>query len=149
MARCGRVFTVTLLLLVALPFVALAQQSAGGIAGVVRDSQGAVMPGVTVEVSSPALIERVRSVTTDREGEYKIIDLRPGVYMVTFTITGFTSARREGIELTTGFTAAVNVEMQVGAIEETLIVAGTAPVVDVHNVVQQAVITHDIMENLP
>ncbi|HEV8318174.1 MAG TPA: carboxypeptidase-like regulatory domain-containing protein, partial [Vicinamibacterales bacterium] len=86
----------------------------GTIAGVAKDTSGAVLPGVTVEAASPALIERVRTVVTDAEGQYKIVDLRPGTYMVTFTLAGFRTVRREGIELTTGFTANVNADMQVG-----------------------------------
>src|SRR5882724_6354335 len=74
----------------------------GSIAGAVRDTTGAVLPGVTVEVSSPALIEKVRVATTDDQGQYKILDLRPGVYAVSFSLPGFTTVKREGIELTTG-----------------------------------------------
>src|SRR5262245_25262413 len=97
-------------------FPALASaQAASAIAGVVKDSSGAVMPGATVEAASPVLIERVRSVTTDSEGLYKIVDLRPGVYTVTFTLSGFSTIKREGIELSAGFTATVNADMRVGA----------------------------------
>jgi carboxypeptidase family protein len=85
------------------------------IAGVVRDTTGAVLPGVTVEGSSPALIERVRTAVTDSQGQYKIIDLRPGIYSVTFTLQGFNSLRRDGIELTNTFTATVNADLQVGS----------------------------------
>ena len=77
-------------------------QQASGIAGVVRDTSGAVLPGVTVEAASPALIEKVRTVVTDGEGRYNIVDLRPGTYVVTFTLPGFSTFRREGIELTAG-----------------------------------------------
>src|SRR5437773_6176550 len=86
---------------------ALAQQTSG-IAGVLRDTSGAVLPGVTVEATSPALIEKVRSVLTDEEGLYRIVDLRPGTYVVTFSLSGFKTVRREGIELTSGFTATIN-----------------------------------------
>ncbi len=92
------------------PATAWAQAETGNIAGVVRDTSGAVMPGVTVEAVSPALIERVRSVTTDSQGLYRIVDLRPGSYIVTFTLPGFSTFRRDGIELSTGFTATVNAE---------------------------------------
>jgi len=95
------------------PIVASAQTSS--IAGVVRDASGGVLPGVTVEAASPALIEKVRSVVTDGTGQYKIINLRPGTYTVTFTLTGFTNVRREGIELTSDFTATVNADLKVGA----------------------------------
>src|SRR6266571_8658911 len=86
------------------PGVILAQQ-ASSIAGVVRDTSGAVLPGVTAEAASPALIEKVRTVVTDASGQYKIVDLPPGAYAVTFTLPGFRTVRRDGIELTTGFTA--------------------------------------------
>src|SRR5204862_5717875 len=89
-----------------------------GIAGTVRDSQGLALPGVTVEAASPALIERTRSVTTDGEGRYSIVDLRPGLYTVTFSLEGFSTVKREGIELGAGFTAAVNISLAVGAISE-------------------------------
>src|SRR5215510_4048039 len=85
----------------------------GAIAGTVKDDTGAVLPGVTVEAASPALIEKVRSVVTDDQGNYKILDLRPGPYTVTFTLTGFSTFRHEGIELRTAFTATVNAEMKV------------------------------------
>src|SRR6476660_2339007 len=92
----------------AAPDGAFAQTS--GIAGVVRDPSGAVMPGVTVEASSPALIAPVRTVTTDTQGQYKIVDLRPGTYTVTFTLPGFSTVKREGIELPATFVATVSVE---------------------------------------
>src|SRR5258708_1931152 len=84
-------------------------QQASGIAGTVRDSSGLALPGVTVEAASPALIEKTRAVTTDGEGRYSIVDLRPGAYTVTFSLEGFSSVKREGIELGAGFTAAVNI----------------------------------------
>src|SRR6266849_1715240 len=97
-------------------------QENSGISGVARDTSGGVMPGVTVEAASPALIEKVRTVVTDGEGRYTIVDLRPGAYTVTFTLEGFNTFKREGIELTTGFTATVNAEMRVGALSETVTV---------------------------
>ena len=120
-------------------------QGAGGIAGVVRDPSGAVMPGVTVEASSAALIEKVRSVVTDADGQYKIIDLRPGTYTVTFTLPGFSTVKREGIELSANFTAAVNADLRVGGLEETITVSGQAPMVDTQNVVQQKVVTQELL----
>src|SRR4051812_42640609 len=93
------------------PATASAQGDLGAIAGVVRDGTGAVLPGVTVEVSSPALIERVRSAATDDQGQYKITALRPGVYAVTFGLTGFSTVKREGVELTAAFTATVNADL--------------------------------------
>src|SRR5687767_11144482 len=103
-----------------LPCIAAAQSSTtGSIAGVVRDTTGAVLPGVTVEAASPALIEQVRTVVTDDQGQYKILDLRPGNYTVTFTLAGFSAVKRDGLELTTGFTATANAELRVGSIAET------------------------------
>src|SRR5688572_16456042 len=104
-----RVVVGVTLSIVLAPTVAVAQIT--GIAGVVRDTSGAVVPGVTVEASSPALIEKVRSVTTDAQGLYQIVDLRPGVYTVTFSLQGFQTVRREGVELTGSFTATVNADL--------------------------------------
>ena len=99
------------------------------------------MPGVTVEAASPALIEKVRSVVSDGQGQYKIVDLRPGVYSVTFTLPGFNTVKRDAVELPSNFTATINADMRVGALEETLTVSGASPVVDVQNAVQQTVLT--------
>jgi hypothetical protein len=121
----------------------------GGIAGVVKDASGAVLPGVTVEASSPALIERVRTVVTDSEGLYKIVDLPPGVYTVTFSLTGFGSVKREGIELTSGFTATANTDLKVGAVEETISVTAASPIVDIQNVGTQNVLTRERMDAIP
>jgi hypothetical protein len=121
----------------------------GAIAGVVRDTTGAVLPGVTVEAASPALIEKVRSVITDAQGNFKIVDLRPGTYSVTFTLTGFSTYKREGIELTTGFTATANADMKVGALEETVTVTGASPIVDIQNTRGQNVLQQETLEALP
>ncbi len=127
---------------------ALAQQ-ASGISGIVRDTSGLAMPGVTVEAASPVLIEKVRSVTTDGEGRYSIVDLRPGDYTVTFTLPGFASVKREGINLPTGFTASVNVSMQVGSLEETITVSGAAPVVDTSSMRKQDTLNASELDTLP
>src|SRR5688572_24793401 len=109
--------------LVLLPAVAAAQNLATGtISGVVRDASGAVLPGVTVEAASPALIEQSRSAVTDGQGVYRIIDLRPGVYTLTFTLPGFSTVRREKIELSANFTATINADLQVGGIEQAITV---------------------------
>src|SRR5204862_6990687 len=110
------------------PTTAYAQAS---LVGVVKDATGAVLPGVTVEASSPALIEKTRSVVTNSTGQYTIEDLRPGTYVVTFTLTGFSIVRPDGIELTGRFIATVNADMKVGAVAETITVSGETPVVDV------------------
>src|SRR5436190_355168 len=101
-----------------------ASYSQGSIAGIVKDASGAVLPGVTVEASSPALIEKTRSVITDGTGQYKIVDLRPGSYIVIFTLPGFSTVKREGVELSGSFTATVNADLKVGAVEETITVSG-------------------------
>jgi hypothetical protein len=107
--------------LVLVPAVSWAQTLvSGSIAGVVRDTSGAVLPGVTIEAASPALIEKVRTATTDGQGQYKIVDLRPGTYTVTFTLPGFSTVTREGLELTTGFTATVNAELRLGTVAESI-----------------------------
>src|SRR5437899_10367495 len=137
-------------LVMLLPAALWAQSSEGGtLAGVVRDSSGAVMPGVSVEAASPALIERVRSVITDEQGLYRIVNLRPGTYTVTFTLPGFTTFKREGLELTTSFTATVNAEMTAGSLEETVTVLGEAPVVDIQNVRTQTTIARDTLDAIP
>jgi hypothetical protein len=125
-----------------------AQQSSG-IAGAVIDASGAIMPGVTVEVASPALIGGVRVAFTDGEGRYNVVDLRPGTYSVTFTLPGFSTLVREGILLQVGFTATVDVELAIGALEETITVTGASPLVDIQNTQQQAVLTSESLETLP
>jgi hypothetical protein len=121
----------------------------GAIAGIVRDSTGAVLPGVTVEAASPSLIERVRLAVTDAQGNYKIVDLRPGTYSVTFVLSGFGTLKREGIELTTGFTATVNADLKVGSLQETITVTGASPVVDVQNARTQSVLSKEMLYALP
>jgi hypothetical protein len=132
-----------------IPASVWAQGQTGTIAGSVKDATGAVLPGVTVEVASPALIEKVRSAVTDGEGAYKVINLRPGTYSVTFTLTGFSTVKREGIELTSAFTANVNADMKVGAVEETITVSGESPIVDTQNVVQKQTASREVMDALP
>ena len=139
-------FAVPLFLTLMFPSIAVAQAS---IAGAVHDATGAVMPGVTVEAASSALIEKVRTAVTDGSGQYKITDLRPGTYTITFTLTGFTSVKREGIELTGSFAATVNADMKVGSIDETVTVTGESPIVDVQGTQQQRVIGKDIVDAIP
>ena len=117
--------------LVVWPASALAQST---IAGVVRDTSGGILPGVTVEAASPALIEKVRTTVTSAEGRYSIVDLRPGNYTVTFTLAGFNTLVRNGIELPPSFTATVDAELKVGALEESITVSGAAPMVDAQSV---------------
>src|SRR5437016_5888071 len=127
MGRVVRLGLAALALLVLLPAFGWAQT--GIIAGVVKDTTGAVMPGVTVETTSPALIERVRTAVTDNAGQYKVVDLPPGTYLVTFTLPGFATVKRDGVELSAGFTATVNADLRVGQLEETITVSGQTPVV--------------------
>src|SRR5215470_5885024 len=120
------------LVLLAIGTLALSRTAGAqsAIAGTVKDATGAVLPGVTVEASSPALIEKTKSAVTNEAGQYRVVDLRPGVYAVTFTLTGFSSVRREGVVLEANFTAPINVEMKVGAVAESVTVTGQSPVVD-------------------
>src|SRR4051812_6226845 len=134
------------LLLVLVPAMAFAQAS---ITGVVKDASGAVLPGVTVEASSPALIEKSRSAVTDGTGTYRIVDLRPGTYTVSFTLTGFSTVKRDGVELTGSFNATINADMKVGALEETITVTGETPIVDTQSVRRQVTVSSDVISNMP
>jgi hypothetical protein len=111
-------------------------------------NRGGSAIGVTAEVS-PALIEQARSAVTDAAGQYLIVELQPGTYTVTFTLTGFSAVRREGIVLMSGFTAGVNADLKVGDIAETITVTGQSPVVDVQNTRQQVVLTREIVDSIP
>jgi hypothetical protein len=144
MSRRSVVLTWVLALVV--PSVAYAQAS---ITGVVRDTSMAVLPGVTVEVASPALIEKTRTATTDGTGQFKVTDLRPGAYTVTFTLAGFSTVKRDGIQLTGSFTATVNADMKVGNVEETLTVTSEAPIVDVQTATRQAVLSAETFASVP
>ena len=124
-------------------------QQASGIAGTVRDSSGLAMPGVTVEAASPALIEKVRTVTTDGEGRYSVVDLRPGVYTITFTLSGFSTIKRTEVDLAVGFTANINVTMQVGTLAETVVVTGASPVVDTQSMRKQETLNTSALDALP
>ncbi|MGE3844255.1 MAG: carboxypeptidase-like regulatory domain-containing protein, partial [Vicinamibacterales bacterium] len=125
---------------------AFAQSS---ITGTVRDASGGVLPGVTVEASSAVLIEGSKSAVTDAEGLYRIVDLRPGAYTLTFTLSGFNTLKREGVELPAEFTATVNADMSVGSLEETLTVSGEVPIVDITSVRAQTQFQKEVLESLP
>ena len=129
-------------------FLPLAARAQGSIAGSIKDPSGAVLPGVTIEASSPALIEKTRSAVTDSSGNYRIVDLPPGTYTVAFTLTGFKTVRREGVIIQGTFSAPVSAEMQVGTLEETITVSGT-PTVDVSNNTAQFVVDRDILDQIP
>ena len=147
MSRVGVKVFLAAAVLVLVSGAAFAQQ--GQIAGTVRDPQNAVMPGVTVEATSPALIERVRTATTDSNGQYQITNLPVGTYKVTFSLTGFTKQERDDVALTSDFTAAVNATMAVGQLTETVVVAGSQPVVDVRNAREVVNLQGDEIKELP
>jgi hypothetical protein len=128
-----------------MPTVAQAQV----LAGVVRDPAGLVLPGVTVEAASPALIEKIRSVVTDSTGQYRIVDLRPGTYTLTFALPGFNTVVRSGIELSGSGTVTVNGDLTVGGLQETVTVVGDTPVVDVQNATRNAVLSGELVASVP
>ncbi|HEY3161363.1 MAG TPA: carboxypeptidase regulatory-like domain-containing protein [Vicinamibacterales bacterium] len=144
--RGSRVFMLMVVALIAVPALARAQAS---IAGQVKDASGAVLPGVTVEASSPALIEKVRSVVTGGTGQYRLELLPPGTYTVTFALPGFSTVKRDGIELTGTFTASIDAELRVGTVEETITVSGETPIVDVQSATRQRVIDRELIDKLP
>src|SRR5687768_8021478 len=131
---------------VLLPCLAHAQ---GTLTGTVRDQSGAVLPGVTVEASSPALIEKVRVAVTDDAGQYRIPSLNPGTYSLTFRLTGFNMVKREGIELSGTTTLTIPIDMRVGALEETITVTGETPVVDVQSAQRETVLSSDVVAAMP
>ena len=145
MGRFVRVLWVCALV-VLLPATVSAQ---GVITGTVRDTSGATLPGVTVEAASPVLIEKVRTATTDGNGRYQIVDLRPGSYTITFTLTGFNTFRRDGVTISGSAAQAVDAELRVGALEETITVTGEAPVVDTQTITKQQVLSSDLVDALP
>ena len=138
--------SLAILVLLLLPATVFAQAT---LTGTVKDASGAVLPGVTVEASSSALIEKTRTAVTDGTGQYRIIDLQPGTYSVTFTLTGFTTVKRDGIELTGTFVATVNADMKVGALAETITVTGETPVVDVQSAKREVVMNNEVIQTLP
>jgi carboxypeptidase family protein len=144
--RCPSWILLALFALLLVPSAARAQAS---ITGLVRDTSGAVLPGVTVEAASPALIEKIRSVVTDDTGQYRIVDLRPGTYSVTFSLPGFNTVQRPGIELTGSFVATLNADLRIGNVEETITVTGESPIVDVQSSTQQRSITADTIAAIP
>ena len=133
-------------LAIVVPSAAFAQSI---ITGTVRDVSGAAMPGVTVEAASPVLIEKVKAVVSDGNGNYRITDLRPGVYSVSFSLTGFNTYRREGLELPADFTATLNAELKVGALEETITVTGESPIVDVSSTSRTQVLSREVLDAVP
>jgi hypothetical protein len=122
---------------------------AASIVGVVRDASGAVLPGVTVEAASPVLIEKVRTAVTDGEGRYQVAELRPGTYAVTFSLAGFSTFKRDALELPSNFVATINAELKVGALAETIVVSGETPLVDVRSVSKGTVVSEETLAALP
>ena len=145
-----RVLRATLVVLIGIALCRDASaQALGTIAGNAKDPSGAALPGVTVEVSSPALIEKVRTATTDGAGLYRIVNLPPGTYVVTFTLSGFNTSRREGVEVSPGFTATIDGAMRLGNIQETVTVTGESPVVDIQSAAQRRAVTDTQFKELP
>src|SRR5712691_6959845 len=136
-------------MLVMIPTAAGAQQAQATLSGVVKDPSGAVLPGVTVEASSPVLIEKVRTAVTDGAGQYRIANLRPGAYEVTFTLVGFQTLKRDAIEVTGRGVFTVNADMKVGTVQETITVTGETPVVDTQSVRRQTSISGETVNAIP
>jgi len=142
----GKAILVAIACLVLFPLAASAQ---GSLAGLARDESGGVLPGVTVEATSPVLIEKVRSAVTDDGGRYRIIDLRPGAYRISFSLAGFTTVVREGVEVPPNVTVTINADLKVGTLQESVTVSGAAPVVDVQQASRTQVMTREIIDTLP
>src|ERR1700674_4484864 len=135
-----------LVCILAIPVLASAQSS---FVGTATDNTGGVLPGVTVEVASPVLIEKVRTAVTDGQGRYTITQLRPGTYTLTFTLTGFGTVKRDGVVLAADFTATINAQLSVGTLAETVTVSGQTPLVDVQSASRTVVIGRDLLDALP
>src|SRR5258706_5936235 len=147
MAR--RVGSALFVLTACLLFLPTAAHAQSAFSGVVRDASGAVLPGVSVEASSPVLIEKSRSVVTNGEGRYTIVDLRPGVYRIAFTLTGFSTVVRENVDLPGNTTVPINIDLKVGALEESVTVSGQSPLVDVQNAQRTQVLERSVLDALP
>jgi hypothetical protein len=137
---------VLILAAVLLPSLAFAQ---GTLTGTVRDQSGSVLPGVTVEAASPALIEKTRTAVTDPVGQYRITGLNPGTYSLTFTLSGFNVVKREQVQLAGTATLTIPIVLGVGALAETITVSGETPVVDVQNTRRETVLSADIVAAIP
>ena len=144
--RIVRSWAVSLGVALLIPVAASAQST---ITGVVTDTSGAVLPGVTVEAASDALIEKVRVDVSDSSGQYRILDLRPGTYKVSFKLPGFNTFVRDGLVLPADFVSTVNAELRVGTLEETVTVTGESPIVDVQSTRRQTQMNTELIESLP
>ena len=147
MAR--RILARTLMAFAGAMLLSAAAYAQSGITGVVKDTTGAAMPGVTVEASSDVLIEKVKSAVSDGDGNYRIADLRPGTYSVSFTLPGFKTFKRDGLQLQAEFTATINAELSVGSLEETITVTGSSPVVDVTTSAKVSVLNREAIDAIP
>jgi hypothetical protein len=146
MSAVKRIVFVLSWLVLILPASAYAQAT---LAGVIKDSSGAVLPGTTVEASSAALIEKSRTALSDSTGQYKITELPPGTYAVTFTLAGFTTVKREAVEVSGAGVITINADLRVGSVSETITVSGETPIVDVQSAQRQEVLTNDVLKTLP
>jgi Carboxypeptidase regulatory-like domain len=147
--RTGLLLRLTFAFLVGSFLLPVGASAQSAFSGVVRDTSGGVLPGVAVEASSPVLIEKTRSVVTDAEGRYTIVDLRPGAYKLTFSLTGFETIVRDNIDLSGNTTVPINIELKVGALEESLTVSGQTPLVDVQNAQRTSVLDRAVIDALP
>src|SRR5437764_1834890 len=145
MRGASKAVLLILMAAVLLPSLAFAQ----GLTGTVRDESGGVIPGVTVEASSPALIDKIRTARTDGAGQYRITGLNPGTYSLTFRLSGFNFVKREGIELSGTATLTIPIDLRVGALAETVTVTGETPVVDVQTTRRETVLNADVIETIP
>src|SRR5712691_5100082 len=145
-----RALATGLVVIAAVLFLSIPAFAQGAVAGIVKDSSGAVLPGVSVEAASPVLIEKSRAVVTDGTGQYRIVDLTPGTYTVTFTLSGFATIKREGIELTGAGVTTINADMRVGAVTETVTVTGETPVVDIQtSTKREVVLSNEVLAAVP
>lgn len=147
--RDTRRWSGVLLIVLATALPSAAQTPVGTIEGLVRDTSGAVLPGVTVEVTSPALIEGARTAVTDHTGNYRVLRLPVGEYAVKFSLPGFMTVERDNIIINSGFTATINVELGISNVAETLTVAGQSPVVDVRTTTAQTILSDKVIDAIP
>ena len=147
--RIGSIRKALFMALASLCLLPMAAHAQSAFTGTVKDTSGAVLPGVTVEAASDALIEKTRSVVTDANGGYRLVDLRPGTYSLTFSLEGFSTVKRDAIQLESNFVMTVNSEMKVGALEETLTVTGAAPTVDVQTTTKSQVLNRETLDAIP
>src|SRR3954467_2609249 len=147
--RIGSIRKSLFMALASLCLLPMAAHAQSAFTGTVKDTSGAVLPGVTVEAASDALIEKTRSVITDANGGYRLVDLRPGTYSLTFSLEGFSTVKREGVQLESNFVMTVNADMKVGALEETLTVTGAAPTVDVQTTTKSQVLNREALDSIP